>query len=167
MPNIPKPELERGNFICYADKPDTIVDNSGGGGGDEGGGVAFDEYQIAVHLYCGEDESFEDIEPFKDKCIKYNGEYLTGFTMNSDVGAFEKIINVKALDVLMGVSSGEPGLGIVDISGDYYDWAMNVCTYSADASQACLILSTKQWVNAFIIESEIPWVEFIVNTAVL
>lgn len=36
MSNIPKPELERGNFIAYADEPNTIVDNSGGGGG--GGG---------------------------------------------------------------------------------------------------------------------------------
>jgi len=38
MTNIPKPELERGNYICYADEPNTIVDNAGGGGGDEGGG---------------------------------------------------------------------------------------------------------------------------------
>lgn len=33
MSNIPKPDLEHGNYICYADEPDTIVDNSGGGGG--------------------------------------------------------------------------------------------------------------------------------------
>ena len=33
MPNITKPELERGNFIAYSDEPNTIVDNAGGGGG--------------------------------------------------------------------------------------------------------------------------------------
>ena len=36
--NKTKPELERGNFIAYADDPNTIVDNAGGGGG---GGAAF------------------------------------------------------------------------------------------------------------------------------
>lgn len=49
MPNIPKPDLERGNFICYADKPGVVVGEgdgdyiayanepgtiAGGGGGD-------------------------------------------------------------------------------------------------------------------------------------
>lgn len=33
MSNIPKPELERGNFIAYTDEPNTIVSGSGGGGG--------------------------------------------------------------------------------------------------------------------------------------
>jgi len=44
MASIPKPELERGNYICYADEPNTIVDNAGGGGeggGGGGGGVVF------------------------------------------------------------------------------------------------------------------------------
>ena len=54
MPNIPKPELERGNFICYANKPGVVVGEGdgdyiayanepgtiadGGGGGGGGGG---------------------------------------------------------------------------------------------------------------------------------
>lgn len=32
MAIMPKPELERGNFIAYTDEPNTIVDNAGGGG---------------------------------------------------------------------------------------------------------------------------------------
>lgn len=39
--NKTKPELERGNFIAYADEPNTIVDSAGGGGGGGGGGAAF------------------------------------------------------------------------------------------------------------------------------
>lgn len=38
MPNIPKPDLERGNYLVYTDEPDTVYDNAGGGGG----GAAFD-----------------------------------------------------------------------------------------------------------------------------
>lgn len=31
MTNIPKPDLEHGNYICYADEPNTVVSGSGGG----------------------------------------------------------------------------------------------------------------------------------------
>lgn len=31
MPNVPKPDLERGNYIAYTDESNTIVDNAGGG----------------------------------------------------------------------------------------------------------------------------------------
>lgn len=45
MANIPKPDLERGNYLVYTDEPDTVIDSTGGGGG--GGGVYFDaEYDI-------------------------------------------------------------------------------------------------------------------------
>lgn len=33
MAIIPKPELEAGNFIAYADEPGTVISGSGGGGG--------------------------------------------------------------------------------------------------------------------------------------
>lgn len=32
MSNIPKPELEAGNYIAYADESNTVVSGSGGGG---------------------------------------------------------------------------------------------------------------------------------------
>ena len=176
MPNIPKPELERGNYICYAYEPNTIVDNSGGGGdegggdeggGDEGGGVAFDEYQIAVQLYCGAESSFEDIEPFKDVCILYNGEPLTGFTMNTDVGAFEKILTVKALDVITGLPNGVPGLGPVELSEGDYNWCLKFAPAELGVGKPVVMLASKSWVNSFTIESDIPWVSFLVDKAVL
>ena len=40
MANMPKPELEQGNYIAYADEPGTVISGSGGGGGG-GGGAAF------------------------------------------------------------------------------------------------------------------------------
>lgn len=33
MANMPKPELEAGNFIAYTDEPNTVISGSGGGGG--------------------------------------------------------------------------------------------------------------------------------------
>ena len=163
MPNIPKPELERGNYICYAGEPDTIVDNSGGGG-DEGGG---DEYQIAVQLYCGAESSFEDIEPFKDVCILYNGEPLTGFTMNTDVGAFEKILTVKALDVITGLPNGVPGLGPVELSEGDYNWCLKFAPAELGVGKPAVMLASKIWVDSFTTESDIPWVSFLVDKAVL
>ena len=171
MPNIPKPELERGNYICYADEPNIIVDNTGGGGGggggDEGGGggAAFDEYQIAVHLYCGMESSFEDIEPFKDVCILYNGEPLTGFTMNTDVGAFEKILTVKALDVITGISNNVPGLGVVDLTDDDYTWCL--ATALPKVGKPAVVLPPVNFLISFSIETDIPWVEFLVDKDIL
>lgn len=40
MAIMPKPELERGNYIAYSDEPNTVVSGSGGGGGGGGDGVA-------------------------------------------------------------------------------------------------------------------------------
>lgn len=162
MAIMPKPELEQGNYLVYTDEPDTVYDNAGGGGG---GGAAFDEYQIAVHLYCGDDSSFEDIEPFKDECILYNGEPLTGFTMNSDVGAFEKLLNVKALDVITGLSFGVPGLGEVALSEDNYDWCL--AAVRPETGKPAVIFSTVDWVNPLTPDSDIPWVKFLVDKAVL
>lgn len=34
MAIMPKPELERGNFIAYTDEPGMVISGSGGGGGD-------------------------------------------------------------------------------------------------------------------------------------
>lgn len=164
MTNIPKPDLERGNFIAYADEPGTIVDNAGGGGGG-GGGAAFEEYQIAVHLYCGLDSSFEDIEPFKDECILYNGEPITGFTMNTDVGAFEKILNVKSLDVITGLPFGVPGLGAVTLSDGDYDWCLSIV--NPEIGKPAVMIPSKYWADSFTAETDIPWVEFLVDKAVL
>lgn len=75
MPNIPKPELEAGNYIAYADEPNTIVSGSGGGGG---GGESYDVMLVAA-LTTGNVSEYATF-PF----FSVNGEPVTGFTEESE-----------------------------------------------------------------------------------
>lgn len=55
MPNIPKPELERGNYITYSDEPGTIYEPDSGDGGGEGGSLAcfeleYDSSQLVPYV---------------------------------------------------------------------------------------------------------------------
>lgn len=66
MPNIPKPDLERGNYLCYTDEPNTIVDNSGGG--------ESYEVMLVTELTSGNVSEYASF-PF----FSVNGEPVTGF----------------------------------------------------------------------------------------
>lgn len=64
--NKTKPELERGNFIAYADEPNTIVDNAGGGGGG-GGGSSICQLPYDYNLISDDaDKKAEQAAAFKE-----------------------------------------------------------------------------------------------------
>lgn len=97
MPNIPKPELERGNYICYADEPDTIFDNAGGGGGGGGDDGSY-EMDFIVTLSAGTFSDYATI-PF----FKIDGEEITGFedvTEPDEQSVYKKTVTVKPGSVI-------------------------------------------------------------------
>lgn len=91
MTNVPKPNLEQGNYICYADEPDTIVDNSGGGGG---GGVVYllaernEETHVLVPKFTFNQVN-NAFESGKFAIIKVIGDIETDFLYVVTIEAFE------------------------------------------------------------------------------
>lgn len=90
MPNIPKPDLERGNYLVYTNEPDTVVDSPGSGGG--GSGESYD-VDFIVTLTAGTLADYATI-PF----FTIDGEEITGFedlTEPDRQSIYKKTVTVK------------------------------------------------------------------------
>lgn len=81
MATIPKPELERGNYICYADEPGAIVSPGSGGGG--GGGVAVFEANYDV-----EDERYVPEFSYNDVKSAWNEGKICLAHLHYDTGSY-------------------------------------------------------------------------------
>ena len=110
MPNIPKPELEQGAYICYADEPDTIIDNTSGGGGGGGGGAAF---LLAPYGDSGMEPqfSFNQVKALVDDNTSV---FIKSETVNDDDGEIS-ILQVCEIDWINGNSYN---VQMLDPSGD-------------------------------------------------
>lgn len=111
MANIPKPELEQGAYICYANEPDTNVDNAGSGGG----GVVFlpmdptDESPFFLPKF-----SFNQVKnAFESGSLPVVKEVLSEETTDVAlvyVQAFDANAEDNTYNVTLGVGSGEMSL---------------------------------------------------------
>ena len=135
MPNIPKPDLERGNYLCYTDEPDTIVDNSGGGGGGEPY-----EMNFVVILTSGYLSDYATI-PF----FTIDGEEITGFedlTEPDNPSVYRKTVMVTPGSIV-NANEEITGYDINDFSGCYGVQIMGNLNYD-DFPPAFAVIADKK-----------------------
>lgn len=92
MPNIPKPELERGNYLVYTNEPDTVIDSAGGGGGGGGDEAAYD---VTFVVFPDEEIIEYQTTPF----FKIDGVEISGF---ENMSLDEQFIYTKTYSVKSG-----------------------------------------------------------------
>ena len=102
--NKTKPELEAGNFIAYADEPNTVVSGSGGGGGGGGG----DAYDVMFVVLPDDDVTNYQTTPF----FKIDDVEISGFeSMPADdliIYAKTYSVNADSLITITNVTGFSP-----------------------------------------------------------
>ena len=126
MPNIPKPDLERGNFICYADKPGVVVGEGDGdyiayanepgtiaGGGGGGGDLNVGElviYYESNNLFGLAFLKYGDVVLYDNDS---DAPYVTTHTFNAAMGLTVVMRLLDSADIrgyeLDGIFYGENG----------------------------------------------------------
>lgn len=160
MPNIPKPDLERGNFICYADKPGVVVGEGDGdyiayanepgtiAGGGGGGG-----FNIGAPVQYTESNNF-----FGLAFIKYGDSVIYDNDIDAPYSTTYSFSVAMGLTIVMRVldSASPEGYGL---EGIFYGESSNPenelseSEYSYDSETGYLTI------NIPIFEAEAPAIE--------